>query len=83
MSNDSNRPSLKARLRFTTRDLLWAMLLVAVCLGWWRTSRRAEVAEHNVRMLEGGFRSEELVYDQGGKIREMPRWSPASLGPKF
>ena len=74
-------PRIQSRLRqlrFGTRDLLWAMVLVAVALGWWRTYRRAEIAEYNVRALEGGFRPDELTYDRSGQIREMPRWAPNS-----
>ena len=67
-------------LRFGTRDLLWATLLLALALGWWRTYRRVAIAEHNVRALEGAFRPGELGYDRSGRIREMPRWSPVSRG---
>ena len=71
----------RLRFRFAVRDLLWAMVLLAVALGWWRTYRRTAIAEHNARVLEGTFRPGELSYDSSGRITEMPRWSPASRGP--
>ena len=47
---------LRPMLRFTIRDLFWLTLVVAALLGWWvdrgRVVRRAERAEHEVRLWE-------------------------------
>lgn len=74
-SNSSTRDSV---LRFGRGDLLWAMIVLALALGWLRTSWRASVAEHDARALQGAFRPGELRYEGSGKVVEMPRWSPAS-----
>jgi hypothetical protein len=36
------------RFRFTIRDLLWLMALVAMGLGWWAYSQRATTARYEV-----------------------------------
>jgi hypothetical protein len=60
------------RPHFGTRDLLWAMLVLGLALGWLRTYRHLAVAQHNVRALQGAFEPEELRYANSGKIIEMP-----------
>ena len=59
-------------LRFGVRDLLWAMVVLGLALGWWRTYRRVAVAEHNARTLQGAFKSGDLRFNSSGKIVEMP-----------
>ena len=37
------------KLRFSTRDLLWLLVLAAVCLGWWKDSQSKQ---EQIRELE-------------------------------
>jgi len=35
-------------LRFTIRDVLWLMVVVAVAIGWWTTARRLQAVTNTV-----------------------------------
>jgi hypothetical protein len=39
------------KLRFTIRDLLWLMALVAVCIAWWVDRRRATEYEQKAEFV--------------------------------
>jgi hypothetical protein len=39
------------RLRFTIRDLLWLMLVLALALGWWLDHKRLESVNQMWRVI--------------------------------
>ena len=54
-------------MRFTIRDLLWLMVVVACLLGWWLATQKAATLDERLRTLEGG------MADGLGEIHEMAR----------
>jgi hypothetical protein len=40
------------RLRFTIRDLLWLMVVVALAVGWWLDHRQLSVADERAQQRE-------------------------------
>jgi hypothetical protein len=68
-------------LRFSIRDLLWLMLVVAVALGWfvreWQLREKADLAINDARFWRGGAGALELHLetDQGVIVTwDMDKW---------
>lgn len=53
---NEDKPVPRSLLRFGTRDLLWAMVVVGLATGWWNQSRQNWAGAH--------FRWRE-IYDRG------------------
>ena len=53
--------------RFTIRDLLWLMVVVALGVGWLLAVQKASLLDSRLRAIEGG------MIDGLGEIHEMTR----------
>ena len=47
-------------MRFSIRDLLWAMLVVAMALGWWRESAESEIRKEKFLLMEDRWLATEI-----------------------
>jgi hypothetical protein len=54
------------KLRFSTRDLLWLTLVVALCVAWWASNRR----DYRHLQIKGvhNYRSAVLVRDKLSRV---------------
>jgi len=70
------------KLRFTIRDLLWLVLVVALAVGWWFDHKHAEEANVNqaLQLVEDNAQLTEMRNELGIISRQVAK--PAPLQPE-
>jgi hypothetical protein len=67
--------------RFTIRDLLWLMVVVAVAMAWWVNHRRQAAEIHELKHPQPGFDISEIEAFQNPRAAEPdnPGLPPSSI----
>ena len=70
---DENKPARRSHLRYGIRDLLWAMVVVGLAVGWWQSHRQIQTWKGNAESVAGPN-----AFDNNGRPRR--KGTPLSIG---